>query len=50
MNFNLSRELRIDFEKTNQLLSPRVWRIYKKYPYFAEFFDMVWLRHQLWLL
>ena len=48
MDFNLTRELRIDFEKTRSLLTPRVWRVYKKYPYFAEFFDMVWLRHQLW--
>ena len=26
----------------------RVWKIYKKYSYYSEFFDMVWLRHRLW--
>ena len=26
----------------------RVWKIYKRYSYYSEFFDMVWLRHMLW--
>ena len=30
------------------LMPDRVWKIYKRYSYYSEFFDMVWLRHLLW--
>ena len=48
MNFNLTTRLKIDLKKTQRILSRKIQKIYKSYAYFAEFFDMIWLRHQLW--
>ena len=40
-DFSLARQLRISEASTRRLVKPRVWRVYRKYDYFAEFFDMV---------
>ena len=48
MNFNLARKLQIDIKKTKRIVAKKIQKIYKGFDYFAEFFDMIWLRHQLW--
>ena len=48
LNFQYAKKLQISFKKTVPLISDKVWKIYKKYEYYSEFFDMIWLRHRLW--
>ena len=48
MNFSLARKLQIDIKKTERIVNKKIQKIYKSFGYFAEFFDMIWLRHQLW--
>ena len=48
MNFNLTRKLRIDFSRTQNIVNKKTQELYKSEEYYSEFFDMIWLRHQLW--
>ena len=49
MNFELTRELRINFNRTQKIMSKKI-QFQKLYgeEYFSRVFDMIWLRHQLW--